>query len=166
MDLPILARMANTLDSASSIQSIVARAANDIAQQIVLAVRREIASEVGRGRGPAEVPAPVKRKPGRPAKVAVAAATAAAVKRGRRKKAAVAPKAKPSKFVRRSPEQIQKDNARLLAFIKKHPGLRSEEIENTLKMPKPNLAAGLKALRSAKKLKMKGVKRAATYGAA
>ena len=52
---------------------------------------------------------------------------------------------------------------KLLAFIKANPGKRSEEVERGTKLAKPYVASGLLTLREAGKIKMKGVKRAATY---
>src|SRR5205085_8771385 len=101
----------------STINSIVARAASEIAA----AVRADVAAQVS---------AIVGGKAGRGA--------------GR---AAAAPKAKGGKFHRRSPAKIASDNEKLLAFIKSHPGLRSEDIQKQIGMPKPDVTSGLVALR-------------------
>ena len=66
-------------------------------------------------------------------------------------------------FVRRSPEEIAAENNKLLAFIRSNPGLRSEDILKALGLPKPNVASGLQRLRDEGKVRMVGVKRAATY---
>ena len=70
------------------------------------------------------------------------------------------------KFNRRSPEEIAAENAKLLNFVRANPGRRSEEILKALGMPKPVVASGLQRLRDENKVKMTGVKRAATYTAA
>ena len=67
---------------------------------------------------------------------------------------------------RRSPEQIASVIASVLAYIKAHPNTRSEAIRNDLNLSKPVAHDSLGRLRGAKKIKMKGVKRAATYTAA
>ena len=138
-----------------TIQSIVARAANDIASVVRAGIQEEINHLIGAGAAP---PAAVKRGPGRPKKQAA-------------EKAAPAPKpvkaAKPSKKGgRRSSEQVTADNDKLLAFIKAHPEMRSEAIQKAIGMNKPNVASGLQTLRDSGKIKMKGIKRAATYTAA
>ena len=75
-------------------------------------------------------------------------------------------KAKPAtKGGRRSSEQVTADNDKLLAYVKAHPGQRSEQIQKGAGMPKPNVASGLTVLREAGKISMKGIKRAATYTA-
>lgn len=80
--------------------------------------------------------------------------------------ARVAPSAKPAKFRRRSSRKIAADNDKLLTFIKGHPGLRSEEIQDGVKLPRPDVTSGLVALRDSGRIKMKGVKRGATYRSA
>jgi hypothetical protein len=120
----------------SIINNLVARAA----MEITAAVRRDIAHQL----------------------------SSIAAPRSARGGGAAAPKSRkpPSKFHRRSPDQIVRDNDRLLGFIKDHPGLRSEDIQKGIRLPKPDVASGLVALRDSGKIKMKGVKRAATYSAA
>ena len=166
--------MANTLES--HIQQIAARAASQIAQ----AVRANIADEVNKllaTKGSTEKGAAPPKRRGRPPKAAAAAPVALPVKRGpgRPKKSVVAEIAPPvvkaarakasKKGGRRSSEQVTADNDKLLAFIKANPGRRSEDIQKGAGMAKPNVASGLQALREAGKVKMKGIKRAATYTA-
>ena len=74
------------------------------------------------------------------------------------------PKAK--KLIRRSSKRVAKDDAAILEFVTAHGGLRSVQLQKQIKMPSSNLASGLKRLREAGKIKMKGVKAAATYAAA
>ncbi len=97
-------------------------------------------------------PVATRRGPGRPKKDAPAAAPA--------------PKAKAGSRVRRTPEQIEAIVASLLAYIKAHPGKRSEVIRKGLKLARPAMRDALDRLGDAKKIKMKGVKRAASYTAA
>ena len=64
---------------------------------------------------------------------------------------------------RRTSDQVLADVEKLLAFVKANPGKHSEEIQKALKMPKSIVAPGLLALREAGRIKLTGVKRAATY---
>jgi hypothetical protein len=66
---------------------------------------------------------------------------------------------------RRTPKQGARDDAKLLAFVKANPGLRSEEIVAKINLQKEAVASGLLRLRAAKEVKMQGIKRAATYTA-
>ena len=77
---------------------------------------------------------------------------------------AKAPSAKPAaKGGKRTPEQIAATLETVVAYIKSHPNTRSEAIRAALKLPKPVAHDTLTRLRDAKKIKMRGVKRAATY---
>jgi len=49
--------------------------------------------------------------------------------------------------------------------VKAHPGQHSVEIQKGLTLPKQHIASGLDRLRAAGKVKMTGVKSAATYSA-
>ena len=151
--------MANTLES--QINHIVQSAAVEIAHAVRADISAEVSRLIGGGAGGGNS-APAKRPPGRPRKVvavtAAPVATPAAKKPGKAHRGA--------KFVRRTPEQVQADNDKLLAYIKSHGGQRSEDIQKGLGMAKPNVASGLQVLRESGKVKMKGVKRAATYAAA
>jgi len=102
----------------------------------------------------ADVLGSAKRGPGRPK--AAGAPTAAKPSRA----------AAPATRGRRTPEQIAASVASVLGYIKAHPNARSEKIRAELKLPKPVMLDTLDRLRAAKKIKMKGVKRAATYSAA
>ena len=66
---------------------------------------------------------------------------------------------------RRTPEQIGATLETIIAYIKSNPNTRSEKIRKALKLPTAVMHDALTRLRDAKKLKMKGVKRAATYTA-
>ena len=99
----------------------------------------------------ADVLGSAKRGPGRP-KGAVSAP------------AAKAPSAKPAaKGGRRTPEQIAATLETVHGYIKSHANVRSEHIRAALKLPRPVMLDALDRLRAAKKIKMKGMKRAATY---
>ncbi len=83
------------------------------------------------------------------------------------KAAAKAPaKAKASKGGRRTPEQIAASVASVLGYIKANPNTKSEAIRKALKLPRSLMRDALDRLGEAKKIKMKGVKRAASYSAA
>ena len=51
----------------------------------------------------------------------------------------------------------------MLDYIKVHLNARSEHLRAALKLPRPVMLDTLARLRDAKKIKMKGMKRAATY---
>jgi hypothetical protein len=144
--------MPTNLDT--SIASIIARAAADIAQ----AIRGEASAPVARAAA-----APSGKRRGRPpgsGKAQKAAAPPAAAQ-----KPAKGKRGKAAKGGRRTSAQVAADDAKILAFVKGHGGLRSEQIEKQMGFPKPSLASGLLRLRASGKVKMKGVKRAATYSA-
>jgi hypothetical protein len=125
-----------------TIDAIVARVASEIAA----AVRADVARQVSGIIGPERV-----RKIGRGRKPGPDP--------GPLRKAA-------SKFQRRTPRQIAAASDKLVAYIKAHPGQRSEQIQKGLGMAKPALASGLQRLRDAGRVRMKGIKRAATYSVA
>jgi hypothetical protein len=102
----------------------------------------------------ADVLGSAKRGPGRP-KGSVSAPVAKA------------PSAKPAATGgKRTAAQIAATLETVLGYIKSNPNTRSEKIRKALKLPKPVMLDSLARLRDAKKLKMKGVKRAATYSVA
>ncbi len=84
-------------------------------------------------------------------------------------KAPAAPKApKASKAGtrgRRTPAQIEATIASVLGYIKANPNTRSEAIRAALKLARPAMRDALDRLSEGKKIKMKGVKRAASYTA-
>ncbi len=106
--------------------------------------------------GTARSAAPVaaRRGPGRPRKTEQPAA-----------KPAKAPKAKAGTRGRRTAAQIASLVGDVLAYIKAHPGMRSEKIRAAMKIGRPAMRDALDRLGEAKKIKMKGVKRAASYTA-
>jgi hypothetical protein len=122
------------------IQSILSR----VASEITHAVRADVASQIERALGNGAAPA----------------------RRGRRPKAAkpaAAPKA-PGKRGRRGIDE--KSLATVLQYVTRHPGKRSEEIQKAAGVPAALAKKALVKLREAGRVKMKGVKRAATYAAA
>ena len=131
----------------------------------------QVEAPVDNARKPGEA-APVKRKPGRPAKVKPAAAPAPAKPAAKAAPAKAAPaKAAPAKAAkpvagkkRRGVTQDELDT--VLAFISKNPGKRSEHIRNTLGIPQEQNSKILAKLRELKKVKTKGAKRATSYSAA
>jgi hypothetical protein len=112
---------------------------------------------------PVAMAASVKRKPGRPKKDAhaVAAPAATATTEGTAKTAR-----KGKKLVRRSPEQKRATEEKLLAFIARNPGLKSEEIVKEIGGDAKVFKSGLADLRAAKKVVTKGARRAMTYAVA
>ena len=80
---------------------------------------------------------------------------------------AKAPSAKPAGTRgKRTPEQIAATLETVHGYIKSHQNVRSEHIRAALKLPRPVMLDALDRLRDAKKIKMKGMKRAATYAVA
>ncbi len=108
----------------------------------------------------------------------------AALNGGVHKAAAAAPKAKASakagpkaaaapagskrrgRRPRRSAEQIKATLTTVLGLLKKSPGLRSEQIQKTLKLAKKDLVGPIAAGLEAGNLKKKGERRATAYFAA
>lgn len=68
--------------------------------------------------------------------------------------------------VRRSPADIERSVATVLAHIKAHANIGSEMIRKELKLNRPVVQDAIGRLMAAKKIKMKGLKRAATYAVA
>jgi hypothetical protein len=67
---------------------------------------------------------------------------------------------------KRSPAQIKATVDAVLAFVKSHPGVRSEVVREKMKLERPIVQDALNRLRADKKVTMKGEKRAAMYTAA
>lgn len=106
------------------------------------------------------------RPPGVKNKVHAAATPARAAEEPKAPKAQKATRASKANGGRRSSEQVERDDAALLDYIRTHPNERSEDIMKRLGLAKPNLASGLHRLRDSGAIKMKGLKRGATYTAA
>jgi hypothetical protein len=128
------------------IASIVSRSATAMAQEIAQAVRQNIAAQIA-GMLPA---AP--RGPGRPKGSGQAVPKAASASKGKRG--------------RRSAKQVAADDAKILAYIKDHPGMTSLKLQKQIAMPSLFLASGLLRLREGNKVKAKGERSAMTYSAA
>src|SRR5579883_2670044 len=135
----------------TQIQSIVSRFSSEMASEVAHAVRQHIAAEIA-GSG----------------------ATTPAVRRGRPKKGArpaAAPTAKVARRTaasrgRRSSDQVAADDAKILAYVKAHPGVRSVEMQKEIGLGSQNVASGLVRLRAAGKIKSKGEWSSTTYTAA
>jgi hypothetical protein len=66
----------------------------------------------------------------------------------------------------RSPEQIAATVNAVLAFIKAHPKVKSEVVRKEMKLARPVVQDAIDRLKAAKKVTMKGTRRAAQYTAA
>ncbi|HEY4103062.1 MAG TPA: DNA-binding protein [Polyangiaceae bacterium] len=79
-------------------------------------------------------------------------------------KSSKAPKsARRAKGAKRSPEELTALTQSLLAFVKRHPGQRIEQIAGSIGASTKDLALPAKKLIGEKKLSTKGQKRATTY---
>lgn len=131
----------------ATIQQIIVNSSADMAKDIATAVRQALAAEIiGL---PAPVSSPVRRAQPKSVKAPAAPRTS-----------------KPSKVTRRSSKKVARDDAAILAAIAAQAGLRSVDLQKQVKLPSQNIASGLRRLREAGKIKMKGVKAAAKYSAA
>ncbi len=65
----------------------------------------------------------------------------------------------------RTPAEIERSVSTVLAYLKSHAHTGSEKIRHDLKLDRPVVQDALGRLIDAKKVKMKGVKRGATYSA-
>jgi predicted HTH transcriptional regulator len=74
-------------------------------------------------------------------------------------------KSKAKKRTTRAPEEIEKTNKAILAFVKKNPDMKSTEIAEKLKIDPYYASNGLKTLRAEKLVKTKGVRAHMTYAA-
>ena len=101
-----------------------------------------------------EAAGPARRGPGRPRTVSIT--------RGRRPKA-MAKRGVRGKRIRRSPEDLAKLQASLLAAVKAKQGQRLEEIGKALKTDTAVLKRPMALLLAAKKLKTTGAKRGTKY---
>jgi len=88
----------------------------------------------------------------------------AAVGRARAGKVAKATKpAKRAKGGKRTAEELDQLTSALLAHVKRHPGLRIEQIGQALELTTKDLALPAKKLIAEKKISTKGQRRATTY---
>jgi hypothetical protein len=138
--------------------------AADFASQVMKAIRgaslEDILEESQGGRSHAAA-APVKRGPGRPR----GAGNPAAASPTRPAEVAKPKKTATGRLARRSPEDIKKSLANIVALLKKKPGLRSEAIRAELKMDRKELPRVIAEGLSTKALSKKGEKRATVYKA-
>ena len=103
---------------------------------------------------------PMKRGPGRPRKTAIAPAVTSL-------KPAAAPPKKGARLARRSPSDIEHVIGLLVATLGKHKaGLRSEQLQKTLKLSKAEIVGPLAQGLAMGRLKKTGERRATTYFAA
>jgi hypothetical protein len=124
------------------IHSIVSRVATEIAH----AVRSDVASQIQRAlNGGLSAPG---RRPGRPKGV----------------KATPAKAPKPGRKRGRGVDQRSLDT--VYQFVARNPGRRSEEIQKSAGVPAGLAKKALVKLRETGRVRMRGVKRAATYAAA
>jgi hypothetical protein len=121
------------------LNSIIAKHTGAAVEEAIAAYKELISASFGPNSGSHRAAG---RSPGRPAKSAVAAS---------------------SRGGRRSSKQINHLVGQVHAFIKSHPGLRSEEIMGKMGGNKHSVKDALARLRATKKVKTKGIKRAMTY---
>jgi hypothetical protein len=93
------------------------------------------------------------------------ASFAPAAKRGRKPTAVAAASSKDGGRVRRSSEDLEKQSSLILAYIKKNPGQRAEQIGAALSLASREMMLPIAKLLEEKKLSKKGVKRATAYSA-
>jgi len=136
----------NTLDSeiSSRISSFLDELAGLVKRQALEAVHEALGGAAG----------PARRGPGRPRKVTV--------RPGRRPKA-MAKRGVHGKRIRRSPDDLAKIQASLMAAVKSKQGQRLEEIGKALKTDTAVLKRPMALLLAAKKLKTTGAKRGTKY---
>jgi hypothetical protein len=141
----------------TSLRSQLDSLASNFATAVLAAIRGASLDELVAESGGAP-----RRGPGRPrgSLTTKAAPTAA-------RASAPVPKAGGGRLARRSPADIAKALAQVVALVKtKKAGLRSEEIRKALKLDVREVPRVLKEGLAKKKLKSKGQKRATTYSAA
>jgi len=131
-------------DINKEIETRVSAFVSELTELVRKAAIEAVASVLGTGSAPARG-----RKPATATAVIVAHKAPAASRGGKR-----------------TSSQITATVATVLGYIKAHPNMRSEKIREDLKMPRPVMRDALDRLAATKKIKMKGIKRAATYTAA
>ena len=151
--------MANN-DTTPTLDSILKQLNERHAAEVAQTVRGYLGRLIGtESHAPAAAPvaaAPVKRKPGRPAKVkpaveAAASAPPAAAKPGKRRK--------PGKIRRLTDAELNV----VLSVIKAKPGLTSVQIQKEAGIDGKQAARVMTKLRKTGRVKIKGAKSAATY---
>jgi hypothetical protein len=140
----------------STLRSSLNDLASNFAEAVLAAVRgaslQELLAESGG--------APARRSPGRPRGSSTTKSAPTAAR-------ASAPARKPAgRLQRRTPEEIARSLALVVALVRKSTGMRSEEIQKALKLDKREVPRILYEGLKGKKLKKKGQKRATVYSAA
>jgi hypothetical protein len=150
----------------SQIESFATEFTSEILKAIRSASLEDILFETRDG-GAAKAPSP-RRGRGRPPKAHVTAPTTIATKAPHSSApAATAKRAKSGRLHRRSPSDIARALAQVVALVKSSKaGLRAEQIRAQLKMQAKEMPRVLKEGLAKKALKSKGQKRATTYTAA
>jgi len=145
----------------NALRSTIATLASSFAASVVSAIRGASLEEILSVSGASASSEAPRRGPGRPRKVTSHVAAKPAV-------AAAAPARKSKgRLPRRSPAQIAKALAQVVALVKtKKAGLRSEQIRAALHMQPKEMPRVLKEGLTKKVLKSKGQKRSTTYTAA
>jgi len=116
---------------------------SEFVDQVQIVVRRSTIDQIQAALG--SVDAPMRRGPGRP--------------RG--------PGRRPGRrAARQTPAQLDAMVGKVHAYIREHPGQRSEQISKALKVQTPTLRKAVQKLISEKKLRAKGQRRGMTYTAA
>ncbi len=151
--------MPQTIDSAlrARVDAFVADLSEQIREAALEAVREALggaapARRRGPGRPRKKAKKATRRKPGRPRKKAT--------KRVGRKRAT---KRASKKRMRRSPEDLDKTAARILAYVKTHPGKGVTAIAKSLRKSSKDLKRPVQMLLAAKKLRTEGQRRGTTY---
>ena len=133
-------------DLDSEIQSRISAFLDELSQLVKAQALEAVHAALGQAAGP------VRRGPGRPRKVSM---------RPGRKPRMMAKRG--GKRVRRSPEDLAKLQANLLAAVKAKQGQRLEEIGKAMKTDTAVLKRPMAMLLAAKKVKTKGQKRGTQY---
>jgi hypothetical protein len=142
----------------TSLRSSLDSLASNFASAVLAAIRGASLDELVAGSGGAP-----RRGPGRPRGSSTTKSTPTAA----RASAPAPKKGNGGRLARRSPADIAKALAEIVALVKtKKAGLRSEEIRKALKLDVREVPRVLKEGLAKKKLKSKGQKRATTYTAA
>jgi hypothetical protein len=138
----------------TSLRSSLDSLANSFANAVLAAVRGASLDDLLAESGGAQ------RGPGRPRGSSSTRTTPSAA-------GASAPARRPAgRLRRRTPEEIAKSLAQVVALVKKSTGMRSEEIQKALRLDKREVPRILYEGLKGKKLKKKGQKRSTVYSAA
>jgi hypothetical protein len=139
----------------STLRTALNDLASNFADAVLAAIRgaslQELLAESGG--------APPRRGPGRPRGSSTKSAPTAARSSARAHKPA-------GRLRRRTPEEVAKSLAQVVALVRKSTGMRTEEIQKALKLDKREVPRILHEGLKGKKLKKKGQRRATVYSAA